>query len=220
VTVSGMAVTLNCVLHRGNIGDVDAVIALAESLGIRRVELANVQLYGWAYVNRAALLPTLEQVREAGEAVDRAKARLAGRIEITHVLADYYERYPKPCMDGWARKFMTVAPDGSVFPCPAAAGIRGMRFENVRDRSLGEIWRSSSAFAAYRGTAWMREPCRSCERREIDWGGCRCQAFLMTVDAANTDPACTLSPQHRLIEEAVGARDPSASLIPRRMPRT
>jgi pyrroloquinoline quinone biosynthesis protein E len=217
VARSSMAVTLNCVLHRGNIGDVEDIIFLAESLGIRRVELANVQLYGWAFLNRRALLPTREQVEAAAAAVDRARRRLAGRVEITHVLADYYERFPKPCMDGWGRKFMTVAPDGRVFPCPAAPGIAGMRFENVRDLPLGEIWRSSAAFEAYRGTAWMREPCKSCDRREIDWGGCRCQAFLLAGDAAKTDPACSLSPDHATVEAVTGAAGEPPELVPRRM---
>lgn len=218
ITASGMAVTLNCVLHRGNIDDLDAIVALAERFDIRRIELANVQLYGWAFRNRGALLPTRDQVERARAAVDRAKARLAGKVEITHVLADYYERFPKPCMNGWGRTFLTVAPDGRVFPCPAAPGIAGMRFDNVRERPLDEIWHSSESFEAFRGTAWMREPCRSCERREIDWGGCRCQAFLLTGDAANTDPACSLSPHHESIEATVAIAGDQASMVPRRMP--
>ena len=218
VARSRMAVTLNCVLHRANIDDVEAVIAIAEEAGVRRVELANVQFYGWALRNRGALMPTREQVERAAASVAAAQARLAGRIEIDHVLADYYERFPKPCMDGWGRKFLTVAPDGRVYPCPAAPSIAGMRFENVAEMPLAEIWHASASFNAYRGTGWMREPCRSCERREVDWGGCRCQAFLLAGDAAETDPACSLSPHRSAVERAVA--DASSSpppWVPRRM---
>ena len=214
---TNMAVTLNCVLHRANIDDVEAIIALAESAGVRRIELANVQFYGWAFLNRAALMPSREQVTRAALAVEAAQRRLAGKIEIAHVLADYYERFPKPCMDGWGRKFMTIAPDGRVFPCPAAPAITGLRFDNVRDKALADIWNASPAFQAFRGSEWMPEPCRSCERREIDWGGCRCQAFLLTGDAARTDPACSLSPDHELVLAATDALTTDAAWVPRRM---
>lgn len=217
VAKSGMAVTLNCVLHRANIDDVDAIIAIAEETGVRRVELANVQFYGWALVNRGALMPTREQVERAAASVASARSRLAGKIEIDHVLADYYERFPKPCMDGWGRKFMTVAPDGRVFPCPAAPAIKTMQFENVLERSLTDIWRSSRSFNAYRGTGWMPEPCKSCDRREVDWGGCRCQAFLLAGDAALTDPACSLSPMHMIVDSAVAAVGSQPEWVPRRM---
>jgi pyrroloquinoline quinone biosynthesis protein E len=217
VAASKMAVTLNCVLHRANIDGVAEIIGIAEAAGIRRVELANVQYYGWAFVNRGALMPTREQVRHASDAVAAAQRRLVGKIEISHVLADYYERFPKPCMDGWGRKFMTVAPDGRVFPCPAAPSIDGMRFENVREKSLAEIWHASDSFARYRGTDWMPQPCRSCDRREVDWGGCRCQAFLLTGDAGRTDPACSLSPDHAQIDAATAAQGVPPEWTPRRM---
>jgi len=217
VAQSDMAVTLNCVLHRENIDDVEAIIAIAEEAGVRRVELANVQFYGWALLNRGALMPTREQVERAAMSVAAARRRLSGKIEIDHVLADYYERFPKPCMDGWGRKFMTVAPDGRVFPCPAAPAIKGMRFENVLDSSLDDIWHSSPSFNAYRGTTWMPEPCKSCDRREVDWGGCRCQAFLLAGDAGLTDPACTLSPQHAVVEGAAATGGPVPEWIPRKM---
>ncbi|MDQ6766877.1 MAG: pyrroloquinoline quinone biosynthesis protein PqqE [Candidatus Eremiobacteraeota bacterium] len=210
-----VAVTLNCVLHSHNIDDVTALIALAERLGVRRLELANTQFYGWAFRNRGALMPTRAQVERAAAVVHDARQRLAGRMEITHVLADYYEEFPKPCMSGWGRQFMTVTPDGRVLPCPAAAAITTLRFENVRDKPLAEIWQRSNAFNAYRGTNWMPQPCRSCDRREIDWGGCRCQAFLLTGDAGVTDPACSLSPQHSLITDAL-AGDRHKELVPRR----
>lgn len=210
-----VAVTLNCVLHARNIDEIDALIALAERLGVQRLELANTQLYGWAFRNRAALLPTRAQVERAAAIVRDARERLTGRMEITHVLADYYEAFPKPCMNGWARQFMTVAPDGRVLPCPAATSITTLQFENVRDRPLHDIWEHSEAFSAYRGTGWMPQPCRSCERREIDWGGCRCQAFLLTGNAGVTDPACSLSPDHHLIADAVAA-ERTLEMIPRR----
>ena len=217
VAKSTMAVTLNCVLHRANIGEVDAIVAIAEEAGVRRVELANVQFYGWALANRGALMPTREQVERAAASVAAAQRRLAGRIEIDHVLADYYERFPKPCMDGWGRKFMTVAPDGRVYPCPAAPAIAGMRFETVAATPLADIWASSESFNAFRGTSWMREPCRSCDRREVDWGGCRCQAFLLAGDASRTDPACSLSPDRSVVERAVAVGAPVPAWVPRRM---
>ncbi len=194
-----VALTLNCVLHRLNHDGIDQVIAFAESIGIRRLELANVQFYGWAYRNRTALMPTRDQVRRGEEIVAAARERLRGAMEIVYVLPDYFGEFPKPCMNGWGSRFMTVTPNGYVLPCPAAAAITSLKFENVNHRALGEIWRESDSFERYRGTGWMREPCRSCERRELDWGGCRCQAFLLTGDAGATDPACTLSSDHGLV---------------------
>jgi PqqA peptide cyclase len=194
-----VALTLNCVLHRQNHDAIADVIAFAEDLGIERLELANVQFYGWAYRNRTALMPTLEQVRRGEEVVAAARERLRGAMEIVYVLPDYFGEFPKPCMSGWGNQFMTVTPNGYVLPCPAASAIDQLRFENVRNRSVREIWQNSDAFVRYRGTAWMPEPCRSCDRRELDWGGCRCQAFLLAGDAGLTDPACSLSPHHRIV---------------------
>jgi PqqA peptide cyclase len=194
-----VALTLNCVLHRQNHDTISDVIEFAHRLGIRRLELANVQFYGWAFRNRGALMPTLEQVRRGEEIVEAARKRLRGTMEIVYVLPDYFGDFPKPCMNGWGRQFLTVAPNGAVLPCPAAAAIASLRFENVRDSTLAEIWAGADSFARYRGTDWMPEPCRSCERREIDWGGCRCPAYLLTGDAGATDPACSLSPQHALV---------------------
>jgi pyrroloquinoline quinone biosynthesis protein E len=209
-----VALTLNCVLHRLNHDAIGEVIALAERLGVKRLELANTQFYGWAYRNRAALMPSRRQVERGEQIVAAARERLRGKMEIVYVLPDYFEEYPKPCMNGWGRQFMTVTPNGYVLPCPAASAITTLRFENVRDRGLSEIWHDSDSFSRYRGSAWMPEPCRTCERREIDWGGCRCQAFLLTGDAGVTDPACSLSPDHRTI---VALRDErEADLIPRR----
>ena len=211
-----VALTLNCVLHRRNHDAIANVIALAERFGVRRLELANVQFYGWAYRNRAALMPTREQVRRGEAAVDAARERLRGTMEIVYVLPDYFGEFPKPCMNGWGSTFLTVAPNGDVLPCPAASAIDGMTFENVRERSLRDIWSSSEAFARFRGTGWMPEPCRSCDRRETDWGGCRCQAFLLAGDASATDPACSLSPHHDVVVRLRDGQDETLA-VPRRL---
>jgi pyrroloquinoline quinone biosynthesis protein E len=216
VSKRDVALTLNCVLHRENHDLITDVIAFAERFGIRRLELANVQFYGWAYRNRLALLPTREQVHHAAEIVAAARERLRGVMEITYVLPDYFGDYPKPCMNGWGSTFLTVTPNGYVLPCPAAAAITTLHFDNVRTQSLSDIWSNSEAFNAYRGTSWMPEPCRSCPRKEVDWGGCRCQAFLLTGDAGATDPACTLSPHHDRIE-ALREHTPEPEYEPRRM---
>jgi pyrroloquinoline quinone biosynthesis protein E len=194
VRALGLPLTLNVVLHRLNIDRVGRIIALAEALGARRLELASTQYYGWAFVNRAALLPTAAQVRAAGEAAAEAADRLRGRVEIVYVVPDYFADRPKPCLHGWGRRYLTVNPVGDVLPCPTAGSIPGLRFDNVRDHPLAVVWHDSDAFNRFRGTAWMPEPCRSCDLREVDFGGCRCQAALLTGDPANTDPACALSP--------------------------
>ncbi len=211
-----VAFTLNCVLHRANHDMLEQVIDLAERLGVRRLELANTQFYGWAMANRAWLMPTRAQVERGDRIVEQARARLAGRMQITYVLPDYYEDFPKPCMHGWGNAFLTVTPNGMVLPCPAAAAITPLRFDNVCDRSLSDIWENSAAFTAYRGTSWMPEPCRSCERKEIDFGGCRCQAFEMLGDAAATDPVCIKSPHHAAIAYAVDEPAPE-TFLPRRI---
>jgi pyrroloquinoline quinone biosynthesis protein E len=214
VLARDVALTLNCVVHRLNHDCIPDVIAFAERLGIRRLELANVQFYGWAYRNRLALMPTREQVAAGEEIVARARERLRGVMEITYVLPDYFGDFPKPCMNGWGSTFLTVTPNGRVLPCPAAAAIRTLHFENVRERRLREIWDDSESFNAYRGTEWMPQPCKSCARRELDWGGCRCQAYLIAGDAGATDPACALSPVHDRIVALRAARE--APFEPRR----
>ncbi len=201
----GLPLTLNVVLHRGNIARLPNLIDLAERLGAERLELANTQFYGWAFRNRQALLPTAAQVEAASAVAAAARRRLQGRMEVLFVLPDYFSDRPKPCMNGWGRRFLTVNPAGDVLPCPTAAEIRGLRFDNVRRRPLAWIWNESEAFNRFRGTAWMPEPCRSCERREVDFGGCRCQAFLLTGDASATDPACALSPHRETLTRAVAA---------------
>jgi pyrroloquinoline quinone biosynthesis protein E len=190
----GFALSLNVVVHRGNIGRLEQIISLAESLGAQRLELANAQYYGWAFKNRAALLPTRPQIERATQIARAAKERLFGRMEILFVVPDYYSDRPKPCMNGWGNRHLTVNPVGDVLPCPTAGEIKGMRFDNIREHPLAWIWRESESFNRFRGTEWMPEPCRSCEFHEHDFGGCRCQAALLTGDPAVTDPACSLSP--------------------------
>jgi pyrroloquinoline quinone biosynthesis protein E len=192
----GFPLTINAPIHRHNIDNVEAIIDYAVELGAGRVEIAHVQYYAWALKNRAALMPTREQFMRSAKLVDKARERLKGVIVIDMVVPDYYAKFPKPCMGGWGRGIINVTPQGRVLPCHAAESIKGLEFDNVRDRPLAEIWLGGSAFQKYRGTEWMKEPCRSCPRREIDYGGCRCQAFALTGDAANTDPACSLSPMH------------------------
>jgi PqqA peptide cyclase len=205
----GFPLTLNTVLHRDNLDHVAEVIALAERLQADRLELANTQYLGWALANRAALLPTRDQLERARAVAAEARSRLRGRMEVLFVTPDYYTDLPKACMDGWGRRFLLVSPDGLVLPCHAAHTLPGLTFDRVTERPLADIWKGSPGFTAFRGEGWMPEPCRSCERRGIDFGGCRCQAFHLTGDAAATDPACRLSPDHGLVEAArAGATAP------------
>src|SRR5438874_9505189 len=205
---AGIQLSVNFVIHRRNIDRLPRMIELAERLGAERVELANVQFYGWAFLNRAALLPTREQVVRAREIATAAKNRLAGKIDVFYVLPDYYETRPKPCLNGWGQRYLTVNPIGDVLPCPtASSAIPDLRFENVREQSLDWIWRESKSFNRFRGKEWMPEPCWSCPQREIDFGGCRCQAALLTGNAANTDPVCTLSPNRASVDAVLDELD-------------
>ena len=188
--------TVNAVMHRANIDHIEDMVALALKLGASRVEIAHVQYYGWALKNRATLMPSREQVKRAAAAVEGLRKRHHGEIVIDAVVPDYYARLPKPCVGGWGRRSLNVTPVGKVLPCHAAESIPELEFWSVRDHSLADIWANSPAFNAFRGTDWMREPCRSCARREIDFGGCRCQAFAITGDARATDPVCHLAPEH------------------------
>ena len=199
VIEAGLPLTVNAVVQRYNTSRVAAFIDLAVELGAGRLEVANVQYYGWGLLNRAALMPTREQLDEMTAVVEAARQRLAGVLTIDYVIPDYYARMPKSCMGGWARQFLNVDPSGRVMPCHAATTIPGMTFDTVHDRGLAEIWEHSEAFNRFRGTAWMPEPCASCEYREQDWGGCRCQALALTGDAAVTDPTCHKSPHHQAI---------------------
>ena len=199
---TGLPLTANAVMHRQNLDRLGEMIELAVELGAHRLEVAHTQYYGWALLNRAALMPSRAQIERASLIVEDAKVRLQGRLAIDYVVPDYYARRPKPCMGGWGRQMLAVTPRGEVMPCHAAAGIPGLVFANVEDHSLGWIWRESPAFQRFRGTDWMPEPCRSCELREVDFGGCRCQAMALTGDPHATDPACELSPFHAAMTAA------------------
>ena len=210
----GLPMTLNVVLHRQNIDRVADVVAMAERLRVDRLELANVQLVSWALDNRAALLPTHDQIERARSVSAAAKLRLGGRMQIVFVLPDWHAGRPRACMDGWARRFIVVAPDGAVLPCHAARALP-LAFETVRSRPLADVWETGEALRTYRGEAWMPEPCKSCDRRTEDFGGCRCQAFELTGDAGATDPACPLSAEHAVVlaarAEAERARTSASS---------
>jgi PqqA peptide cyclase len=198
--------TINCVLHRQNLDRIEELLDLTLELGAQRLELANTQYYGWAVANQEALMPSAEQLRRGEEAVARFRERVGPKVDVLWVLPDYYEDLPKPCMGGWGRTAMVIAPNGDVLPCQAASTIPGLEFANVRDHPLEWIWNESDAFTRFRGTDWMQEPCRSCPlgRQEEDWGGCRCQALRLTGDAAATDPVCRFSPGH---EQVVSMRE-------------
>src|SRR5262245_29247035 len=201
-----LLLTVNAVVHRANIDRIGDMVDLALAVGASRVEIAHVQYYGWALKNRAALMPTREQVECAAATVEGLRARHHGRIVIDAVVPDYYARYPKPCVGGWGRRSLNVTPAGKVLPCHAAESITGLECWNVRDRSLADIWTHSPAFNAFRGTAWMKEPCASCPRRELDFGGCRCQAFALTGNPTATDPVCHLAPDHAQVAELAAVR--------------
>jgi PqqA peptide cyclase len=215
----GWPLTVNVVLHRQNIDRVADILRLAEEVGADRLELANTQYYGWAWRNRDALLPSRAQLEAAETVVRAARERLRDRMDVSYVVPDYYSRYPKPCMGGWAARQLTVTPNGDVLPCPAAHSLPLPR-ASVRADRLARIWAESPVMTAFRGTDWMPDPCRGCDRRTVDFGGCRCQAFQLTGDAARTDPVCHLSPDHDLVDRVVQAAnaDPRAAdpaLIPR-----
>jgi pyrroloquinoline quinone biosynthesis protein E len=198
-----IAFTVNLVVHRQNLDHLEEMIAFIEQLNPERMEIAHTQYYGWALANRAALMPTRAQLEKAVAIIADAEKRLAGRIRIDSVVPDYYATYPKACMGGWGRRLMLINPSGKVLPCHAAEVLPGLSFENVREKTLAWIWQESSSFQRFRGEDWMPEPCRSCDRRTEDFGGCRCQAFLLTGDAMVTDPACSLAPAHSIVESAV-----------------
>jgi PqqA peptide cyclase len=198
-----IAFTVNLVVHRQNLDHLEEMIAFIEKLEPERVEIAHAQYYGWALANRAALLPTRAQLDKAVEIVGTTEKRLAGRMRIDSVVPDYYAKYPKACMGGWGRRLMLINPSGKVLPCHAAEVLPGFAAENVRQKALDWIWRESSSFQRFRGEEWMQEPCRSCDRRTEDFGGCRCQAFLLAGDQTVTDPACSLAPAHGIVESAV-----------------
>ncbi len=192
----GFPLTLNAVLHRRNLHQLPRAIEMAVEMGARRIEVATVQFHGWALKNRDTLMPTREQAREADAIVQEARARLKGTLVIDYVPADYHSDYPKRCMGGWGTTGLNVTPEGKVLPCHAAETIPHLVFENVKGASLQDIWYEGAAFQAYRGTDWMQEPCKSCERKTVDFGGCRCQAMAIVGDPDATDPVCIKSPHH------------------------
>jgi PqqA peptide cyclase len=200
-----VAFTVNMVVHRGNLDHLEELIALAEELGAHKLEIANVQYYGYAFENRDRLLPTRSQLDNSVAVIAAARERLQGKMRIDFVLPDYYAKYPKACMGGWGQGLMLIDPAGRVMPCHAAAVIPGMKFESVEEHPLAWIWEHSDAFTRFRGDAWMQEPCRSCDRKAIDFGGCRCQAMLLVGDGAATDPVCTKSPQRHLVDSILAS---------------
>ena len=208
-----LPLTLNIVIHRQNIHQIDEMITLARDVGADRLELANVQYYGWALLNQAWLLPTKAQVQRAERSVRSAAARWGRELDIVYVPSDYHEGYPKPCMGGWGARQALVTPNGDVLPCAGAARLPGLPLENIRRAPLAWIWRDSPLFNRFRGFDWMQEPCRSCDRRTIDFGGCRCQAFMLTRDAAATDPVCRHSPSHTVVTECCAAAENAASAM-------
>ena len=216
IRAAGFPLTANFVVHRQNLHQLPAMLSLGEQLGASRIEIAHVQYYGWGLLNRDALMPTLEQVEMADAVVADARARLRGTVVIDYVTPDYYAARPKACMGGWARQMLNVTPAGRVLPCHAAETLTGLQFPSVQTASLNDIWYADPAFLRYRGTSWMPEPCRSCDQREIDWGGCRCQAFALLGDAGATDPACAKSPAHAVMTDAVAAAT-GQSLVYRRI---
>ena len=196
-----LSLTVNAPVHKMNIENLPSIIDFAVEMGASRLEVAHVQYYGWAYHNRASLMPKRAQLEEATKVVDEARVRLKGILTIDYVVPDYYAKRPKACMGGWARQFLNITPSGKVMPCHAAESITSLTFDNVKERSLMDIWENSEAFEMFRGTDWMPQKCRTCERHTIDWAGCRCQAFAITGDAANMDPACEFSEYHEQLVE-------------------
>jgi len=221
VIEAGLALTLNAVINRHNVEQLPEFFTMAAAMKARRLEVAHVQYYGWALKNRAALIPTESQVDRTTELVEAARQRYAGELVIDYVIPDYYARRPKSCMNGWARRFFNITPAGKVLPCHAAESIPGLTFPNVHENSLSEIWFEDAAFNAYRGTDWMPETCQNCDHREIDWGGCRCQALLITGNAANMDPVCEFSPFKDRLRELASEESaaPAPDFIYRSGPR-
>jgi pyrroloquinoline quinone biosynthesis protein E len=216
VIAQGIPLGLNFVLHRQNIHQVTDFLKMAESVGAEFVELANTQYYAWALHNRDKLLPSSAELEEAEAATNRFREQHKGRMKVLFVAPDYYEKRPKKCSNGWGTTFITVTPEGDVLPCQSAKIIEGLEFPNVREGSLEDIWRHADLFTRFRGTEWMQEPCASCPEKEIDLGGCRCQAFMLTGDAYATDPICEFSPDHHLVDEAIAAaeHDTAEEVVP------
>lgn len=208
---NGWPMVINVVIHRLNIEHIGRIIEMAADLGAEYLELANTQYYSWAHVNRDQLLPTREQLIRAEEETDRWRAKLGDKMRIFFVSPDYHEAKPKKCMNGWGNVFLTVTPDGTALPCHTARMLPGLTFPNVKDMNLKEIWFDSEGFNHYRGTGWMKEPCASCDDKEKDLGGCRCQAFLLSQDPDAADPVCPKSPHHQIVQDIVAGADSRAA---------
>jgi pyrroloquinoline quinone biosynthesis protein E len=214
IQANGWPMVLNCVIHRLNIDYIDKIIELAVDLGAEYLELANNQYYSWAQINRDGLMPSREQLERAERVTNEYRSKLGKKLKIFFVVPDYYENRPKKCMNGWGNVFLTITPDGSALPCHTAKMIKHLDFPNVKTTSVKEIWYDSHAFNHYRGDAWMKDPCRTCEEKEKDLGGCRCQALMLTGDAANADPVCDKSAHHPVVLEAVAyAQIPDAQRV-------
>ena len=201
----GWPMVMNVVMHRLNIDHIDRIIAMAHELGAEYLELANSQYYSWALENRGHLMPSTEQLRRAEAVTDEWRRKLDGQMKLFFVAPDYHEARPKKCMNGWGNVFLTITPDGTALPCHTARMLPGLSFPNVRSQDVKSIWYDSEGFNAYRGTGWMKEPCASCEKKEEDLGGCRCQAYMLAQDAAAADPVCAKSPSHGVVQAAVAA---------------
>jgi len=217
IKARGFPMVLNVPVTRHNLPQIPEILNLAERLGVEYIELANVQYYNWALINRDQLLPTREQLEWAEAEVAKFRERVGERMTVYFVIPDYYDGRPKACMNGWGAIHLTIAPDGSALPCSQARSIDTLSFPNVRDHSLAWLWQESDTFNFFRGDSWMKEPCRSCDEKEKDFGGCRCQALALTGDPANADPACSKSPHHdrilTAIEQAAAAADRTEALI-------
>ncbi|MBV1829528.1 pyrroloquinoline quinone biosynthesis protein PqqE [Komagataeibacter sp. AV436] len=200
VAADGMPLTLNFVIYRENADRVPQMLEAALKMGARRVEIAHTQYYGWGLANREALMPTAAQLEQTTQAVEAARRTYEGRLTIDYVTPDYYADRPKPCMGGWGRRFINISPSGRVLPCHAAETIPNVAFPDVKHDTLDHIWREAPLFTMFRGTDWMPQPCRSCDQREKDWGGCRCQALALAGDAAATDPVCSRAPDHERVK--------------------
>ncbi|PZN79284.1 MAG: pyrroloquinoline quinone biosynthesis protein PqqE [Candidatus Methylumidiphilus alinenensis] len=203
VKKNGYPMVLCVVIHRKNIHQMHDILAMASDLGADYLELANTQYYGWAHLNRDQLLPTKEQFVEAESIAQAYKEKVKGKMKIYYVVPDFYEDRPKACMNGWGTTFLTIAPDGTALPCHSARELPGLDCPNVKDMSVHDIWHHSAAFNHFRGFEWMKEPCRSCPEKTKDFGGCHCQAYLLTGDMHNTDPACSLSPDRQRVYDAI-----------------
>ncbi len=203
IKAQGWPMVMNVVIHRLNIDHIGRIIEMAEALGAEYLELANTQYYSWALENRDQLLPTREQLQRAEAVADAWRRKLDGRMRLFFVAPDYHEGRPKKCVNGWGHMFMTVTPDGIALPCHTARMLPGLEFPDLRTTSVQSAWQESEGFNRYRGTGWMKEPCASCDQKEADLGGCRCQAYMLTHDPEAADPVCPKSPQHGVVQEAV-----------------